>query len=252
MGKCYLLDRGRRILKRTQSLFCFAILSVLLFLATAFITSSTEAQNDWTILFQGDFADGTADGWHFSDSEGQPLATPWPVEEDGRSLVLSGSDHTWAYINVSSEWSDYSLEVSVKLISGGLHLNYRLSDIGRYFIGFSENGLSLHKQIWPDTFYDLGSDDTSHDFNTWYIVKIVCAQDNLKVYVDGTLKLEYSDPDYLRKGSIAFETLDDSHIHFDDLVVVGEPPPIPPAPPPLPSSWTALFEDDFEDESSEG
>ncbi len=242
MGKYYLLDNRKRSLKRIQRLFYFAILSVLLLLATAFIPFYAKAQTNWTTLFQDDFEDGIADGWDFSDSEGQPLAAPWPIEEDDGSLVLSGSDHTWANINFGSQWTDYSLQVKVKLIMGGVHLNCRFGDIGRYFIAVSENGLSLHKHIWPDTVYDLASDDTPFGINTWYTVKIVCIQDNLQVYVDGQLRLEYSDPDFLSYGSIAFETLDNSHIHFDDVLVVGDPQ----------ANWTTLLQDDFEDGIADG
>jgi photosystem II stability/assembly factor-like uncharacterized protein len=221
-------------------------------LLLAFVCFAHGCQRGWTTLLEDDFEDGIADGWYFADSTCQPLATPWPVVKDGGKFVFSGSDHTWAMIEGGHEWSDYSMEVSLKLISGGVNLNCRLGNTGRYFISFSNSGLFLYRQIWPDTFFNLGKDQTTYAFGTWYHVKVVCRQDNLKVYVDGKLRLEYTDPDYLPQGSIAFETLDESRVFFDNLTIVGKPSAPPCSHPVLPSSWVPLFESSFEEGSAGG
>jgi hypothetical protein len=42
---------------------------------------------------------------------------------------------------------------------------------------------------------------------------------NIKVYLDGILKLQYTDPDPILRGAIAFETLDDSLALVDNISV---------------------------------
>ncbi len=176
------------------------------------------------VLFEDDFEDGDADGWR--------LDPTWAVEQEDGNYVLSGSGHTWAGLAEERNWTDYSFEVRVKLIEGAVHLNYRLSGNGRYFIGFGEDGLSLSKSVLRDPPPPLGEDGWEHfpltsiegqfDLNAWHTVKIAGTGARIRIYVDGELQIDYTDSDNPHLvGSIAFETLDDSHVHFDDVEVVG-------------------------------
>ena len=45
---------------------------------------------------------------------------------------------------------------------------------------------------------------------------------NIRVYVDGILRIDYTDPEPLLNGAIAFETLDDSRVYLDDIYVSPE------------------------------
>ena len=52
---------------------------------------------------------------------------------------------------------------------------------------------------------------------------------SIRVYLDNQLAVDVVDGDQpLLFGTFAFETLDNSHVHFDDVVVFAEPPPVPP------------------------
>lgn len=172
-------------------------------------------------LFSDDFQDGQADGWSFSDEAGQPLPSPWPVEDDGGNLVLSGSDHQWATIG-DRPWTDYRFRLRVKLLPGAVHLNYRLGEPGRYFLGFHEGGLYLNKEAPWGTFTDLASDSQPHTLNTWYTVEISGTAGHLQVYVDGSLRIDVTDPNPVLAGAIGLETLDSAHVHFDDISVTGQ------------------------------
>ncbi len=97
------------------------------------ISSQAFAQEGWTVLFQDNFEDGNANEWQ--------LDAGWEIEEEDGNYVLSGSGHTWATLNAEHNWTDYSFKIKVKLIEGNVHLNYRVSDSGRYFIGFHAGGL---------------------------------------------------------------------------------------------------------------
>ncbi len=206
-----------------KAITTFTIIAVFTLLPFSQILS---AQEDWVSFFQDDFEDGDTDCWKFSD--GESLAETWQIEEENGNNILSGSDHTWANICIGNEWTDYSFSIKVKLISGKVHINYRLGNRGRYFIGFGTKVISLNKQI-QDDFYSLAEKSISHSFNTWYTIEAEGIGGSIKVYVNDTLLLNYIDENPLLYGGIAFETLDNSHVHFDDVLVVGKPPPDPPS-----------------------
>ncbi len=222
MAKWCLLEPKRQFFEDSLRLLRITLLPLLLLvmIASPPFTQTTQAQEGWTTLFQDDFEDGNANDWQ--------LDAGWEVEREDSNHILSGSGHNWATLSTGHNWPDYSFKTKVKLINGNVHLNYRVSDNGRYCIGFHAGGLYLSKEAPWGNFYDLTSDNVPHSFNTWYNVEIVGVQGNIKVYVNDTLRLEYTDGDPLLHGRIAFETLDSSHVHFDDVLVVGEPPPTPP------------------------
>jgi len=183
------------------------------------INSQTEpfVQKTIGILFEEHFESGRADGWS--------LDPGWLVERDPDGFVLSGSQHSWA-VPLVSGWTDYEIHARVKLLSGSFHFNVRctLDYMTRYFVHVGTDGLGLSKQIDQD-FFDLvriqpGRGALERD--RWYVVKIALNRTEIKVYVDGDLKIRYVDEDLpIRVGGVAFETLDDSHVHFDDIVVTG-------------------------------
>jgi hypothetical protein len=166
------------------------------------------------VFYCEDFEDGQADGWE--------LGSGWRVEREDSNYVLSGRGHNWSTL-AGYEWDDYRVRFRLKLLQGSIHLNYRLTEASRYFIGFHQGGLYLSRQM-RDTFTDLATIEASHQLNRWYEVEIVGWGGHLHVYVDGKLEMDYTDKDPLRRGGIAFETLDDSYAQVDDIEVMGAGP----------------------------
>jgi photosystem II stability/assembly factor-like uncharacterized protein len=173
------------------------------------------------LLYQEDFDDGQAQGWE--------LEPGWQIIQDGDNWVLAGERHQWARSD-NNYGSDFRVQFQLKLLQGRIHLVYRLSGTGRYFIGFHEGGSDLSKQYWPDTFQEgLAGSATPHSLGNWHQVEIVGQGASLRFLVDGQVELEYTDPDPLLAGSFAFETLDDSVTYVDDILIYG------PAPTPIPT-----------------
>jgi hypothetical protein len=180
------------------------------------------------VLFQEDFEAGRAEGWEL---EGE-----WHVERTDGNYILSGAGHHFAYPNVAG-WSDCIIEARVKILSGGFHFNVRESGSTghvRYFLGLSESGSGLNKQIGSDFFslpapgIAIGRDNwhivkiilEGPGRDNWHIVKIILEGPNIKIYVDDVLVLDYTDTDNpILCGRFSFETLDDSSVHFDDVIV---------------------------------
>ncbi len=185
---------------------------------------AASAQGQEALLYQQDFEEAQAQGWE--------LEPGWRVIQDAQDWVLAGEGHQWAQSG-RSYTGDFRVQFQLKVLQGRIHLVYRLNDIGRYFIGFSEEGSSLHKQYWPDTFQDgLAGSNAPHTLGVWHQVEIVGQGGDLQLLVDGNVEWEYNDPDPLLGGSFAFETLDDSAAYVDDIFLYGPAP----APTPTPDS----------------
>ncbi|MFC1787072.1 family 16 glycoside hydrolase [Halobacteriota archaeon] len=155
-----------------------------------------------------DFEDGNADGWK---SDGGWSA----IQKDG-NYVLQGTGHNW--ISSGSEsWSDYTFESRVKLFDGSVHVNYRVSGSNRYAIGINSGSVYLMRTL-DGVHTNLKNVDMQFHNSVWYDIKIVGKGNNIKVYVNGVLKIDYTDNEPLLNGRIAFESLEDQ-IHVDNVVI---------------------------------
>jgi len=187
---------------------------ICLFFALASFPADCSAT---TTLFQDDFSSGDAPLWQFENG--------WSVISDAGNSVLSGSTHSWATAG-SLYWRNYTFKTKIKLADAGsaVHINYRSSGCNRYFVGFNSGGLYLSKTYPCSNSLDISTISELHDSNQWYTVEIVGNAGNIKVYVDGTLKINHTDNDPPPTGSIAFEVLFDTPVYFDDVLVTTDEP----------------------------
>ena len=191
-----------------------------------------------------DFQDNAAQNWELSPS--------WSIQRDGSNYVLAGSGHQWASLT-DKEWDDYRVAFRLRLLEGTIHLNYRIrpdpsSGIVRYFVGFHQDGLYLDKSGPGGSTSELTTTQTRHSLGNWHTVEIAAWGGHLAVFVDGRLELQYVDDDYLRGGSIAFETLDDGSAQIDDIEVTapGDEPGIANEPPVRTQSCHMTTEEGFD------
>ena len=185
-------------------------LLALLCLVTGEPVASVSTPSE-TILYQENFDDGQAQDWDLPEG--------WEVA--GGSL--HGRGHTYA-MYLGDAWGDYSLTLRLKLVEGRIHLNFRVSECTRYFIGFEEQALDLRKTSPCGTHTTLKSVTQKRSRNRWYEVRIAGSGGKIDVYVDGVLKLTYTDSNPLLYGTIGIETLDNSEFYVDDVRVMGQPP----------------------------
>lgn len=147
----------------------------------------------------------------------------WRVVNDGSNSYLYGKEHSWARLE-GLTWSDYSMKFKLKIVEGGVHINYRLqnadSGINRYFIDIGNDYITLNKQVGDVFSNNLASVSLSMDGN-WHDVEIRGYQGIINVLVDGNLLLVYEDDNYFADGIAAFESLDDSEIQIDDIQITG-------------------------------
>lgn len=183
---------------------------VIVFVGILLLTVSIPALAQ-EALYTEDFEAGAVEGWE--------LEQGWRVDQDGGNLVLSGEGHHWTRLQRGQEWTDYSFKSRLKLIRGGIHLNYRVSEEGRYFIGFREDGLYLNKEAPWGKFFGLAVSDVRIGFDGWHDIEIRGEGGKIQVYVDGLLAIDVIDDTPLTAGSIAFETIDDSFAYIDNVEV---------------------------------
>jgi photosystem II stability/assembly factor-like uncharacterized protein len=160
------------------------------------------------------FENGDAPDWELSPG--------WTVEQEGEKYVLQGENHEWA-IAGSENWEDYTFETAIKLQRGGVHVNFRTCDEGRYFFGYNEWELYLGKSIneWS-THLPLTSTDVQYPLNQWQDLKIELNGNNIQIYVNDNLEINYTDSDPITYGAIAFESLEDTNVKVDQVTVTHE------------------------------
>jgi hypothetical protein len=171
----------------------------------------TQTETETETGYQQGFDSGDAVGWN--------LRAGWGVVGDSQGgRMLHGQGHTLAVYD-GDVWGDSTFMARIKLVKGGIHLNYRRGGCVRYFILFSESKLSISKTAPCGTNTTLRSVSGQFSLQRWYELKVVGVGGKIEVYVDGALRISCTDSDPLLYGVIALETLKDSEAYVDDIAV---------------------------------
>ncbi len=203
-----------RFRQRGRLSFLIVIMCILLeALSTSFGTLASEE----VVLYQEDCESGWAEDWQLEGNWGV-------IQDTDGNWVLSGQEHYWARYT-GDAWGDYTFKLRLKLLKGTIHINYRASGCTRYFVGFGERSLYLNKTSPCDTHPQLRASSAHHSRGRWYQVEIVGKGGKLDIYVNGQRKISYVDSEPLLYGTIALETLEDSEVYVDDIMVLGHAPP---------------------------
>ena len=176
----------------------------------------------WQTIFTDDFERASlGSNWQMQITE-DPAAS-WNIVQDGTNSVLAGQGHSFLYL-WAVDWSDYRFKARVKLLrNGAINLNYRNTGCTRYFVGFGPGSVSLNRTLPCGTHTPLVSASGNYQANQWYVVEIVGVGPNVKVYVDGSLKIDYTDSNPVLFGRAAFEPPSNALVYLDDVEVSGPP-----------------------------
>ncbi|MEK3916635.1 family 16 glycoside hydrolase [Paenibacillus sp. FSL H7-0331] len=187
-------------------------------------------------LFSDNFEDGDTAGW-------TSVTGGWTVPTDGTNKVLSsGSQTTTSLItaNAGGSWTDYAYEARVKMgiTDANAGIVFRVQDANNYYmyrINSSNQKLELYKSVNGQLTSVANTPFTAQE-KQFYTVKAVIKGNKIFCYVDGELKMEWTNPvTELTTGGIGFRTTS-AGVHFDDVTVT----PI------------LLFSDNFEDGNTTG
>lgn len=193
----------------------FRIITIGFLILIAVSVSTPVAQPTRQVIYQEDVQDGAAQDWE--------LESPWQVTSESSNYFLHGRTHVWATYSQGDHWTQYSLECRIKLLGDeGLHVNVRLGDNGRYFVGFHPNRIDLNREHPWGTITDLEEQLKSNPKHQWHTLTIEAEGDTFFVSVNDTLLIEYEDTSGPDSGSIGFETLSDASVYVDDIRVYRE------------------------------
>jgi hypothetical protein len=169
------------------------------------------------VVYAEDFNDGQGQGWE--------LERGWSVQQH----ALAGRGHHWARYPAGF-WENMRLSFRLKVWNQGMHANVRVSDTGRYAVGFRVEDDVLHvylfKELWhiqPSVFRQLAQRRTGVEPKQQGLRAEIAVEDGtIMVRINTKLVLKTHDPNPLPAGSIAFETLDEGTALIDDIVVRAE------------------------------
>ncbi|MHC1744763.1 MAG: PASTA domain-containing protein [Syntrophobacteraceae bacterium] len=171
------------------------------------------------IVYSSDFNDGRAESWQ--------LESNWEITEN--RLTARGAG--WARYHNGS-WENLVLSFVFNASNKGLQANIRLSDKGRYGVGFSPQRGFLTVYLFketvakgPNSFRNLAKGRIpTRGSPRGLRVEISARDDRIAVSVNGKPALSARDPEPLPAGIIGFESLKDSQAFVDDVMVRAERP----------------------------
>ncbi len=187
-------------------------------------------------LMSDNFEDGNMAGW-------TSVSGGWNVPTVGENTVLSsGSQTTTSLIvaNAGSSWADYVYEAGVEMpiTDANAGIVFRVQDANNYYmyrINSSNQKLELYKAVNGQLTLAASTPFAAQE-KMWYRMKAVVQGNQISCYVDGALKMQWTNPaTELTTGGIGFRTTS-AGVHFDDAI----------------ASPVVRFSDNFEDGNMTG
>ncbi|MDG0793441.1 DUF1080 domain-containing protein [Cohnella ginsengisoli] len=188
------------------------------------------------LLFDDNFEDGDMAGW-------TSVSGGWYVPTVGANNVLSSGSRTVTSLttaNAGGSWTDYAYEAKTRMgiADANAGIAFRVQDAYNYYmyrINSSNQKLELYKSVNGQMTLAASTPFTAVE-KQWYTMKAVVQGNRISCYVDGQLKMEWTNPAAeLKTGGIGFRTTS-AGVHFDDAKV----------------SPIIRFSDDFEDGNTTG
>jgi len=176
--------------------------------------------------YKEDFEDGKAQGWNLKwNSERQE---GWRIIRESGNYMLSGTSRG-AIRYAERSWQDSRVRFRVRMEKEGkeekeggcLHLSYRDSNESKYLINFQAERVQLEKIVRGTIYGNLAGSPPHmrHSYNTWYSVEVIGEGPRIRIYVNGELGVDYTDPEPLLSGNIVFWVGNGSAAQVDDVIV---------------------------------
>jgi len=171
--------------------------------------------NSNAILLSDNFEDGNSAGWTSASGS-------WSVVTDDTKTLKQSASAT-SLITAGDSWTDYTYEAKMKMpiTNANAGIVFRVKDSNNYYmyrINSAASKLELYKCV-DGTMTSLSTTPFTAVAKQWYTVKVVMQENNIKCYVDGELKTEWTNPTTeLAAGKIGFRTTS-SGVLYDNVLV---------------------------------
>lgn len=188
------------------------------------------------MLLGDNFEDGDTAGW-------TSVTGGWNVPTVGANHVLSSGSQTVTSLmtaNAGGSWKDYAYEARARMgiANANAGILFRVQDANNYYMyrmNSSTQKLELYKSVNGQLTLVASASFAALE-DQWYTIKAVVQGNAISGYVDGQLKLQWTNPTtQLTTGGVGFRTTS-AGVHYDDAAV----------------SPIILFSDDFEDGNTTG
>ncbi|MEK3790509.1 family 16 glycoside hydrolase [Paenibacillus sp. FSL R7-0204] len=176
--------------------------------------------NPNSVRFTDNFEDGNTTGWTAASGT-------WSVTTDGSTKALIQTKGNGAgLITAGDSWQDIAMEAKVKvpIANANAGILFRVQDANNYYmyrINVNDKKLELFKAVngtLTPVSSTLFADAAA---GQWYTLKAVIKGNRILGFVDGQLKLEWTNPQTeLTAGKIGFRTTSQNAV-FDNARVTG-------------------------------
>jgi photosystem II stability/assembly factor-like uncharacterized protein len=209
-----------------HSRFLLILCAFLLFLRVHPVFSAGAPQPpNWTVLFHDDFEDGNLEGWAITmmnDQEGS-----WQIETEGTNHVFAGRGFSTATLTLG-RWYDYRLAARVKFSQSGIVFSFRQGLFSGYMVSFQADQMYLSRAVGNGMPSLVANAPGPFSADRWYNIDIIGIGANIKVYLDGSLLIDYTDADPYVNGGVAIAPISGGTVRVDDVELSG--PPASPGP----------------------
>ncbi|WP_405105434.1 family 16 glycoside hydrolase [Paenibacillus sp. FSL K6-1217] len=176
--------------------------------------------NPNSVRFTDNFEDGNTTGWTAATGT-------WSVTTDGSTKALiQTKGNTTALITAGDSWQDIAMEAKVKvpIANANAGILFRVQDANNYYmyrINVNDKKLELFKAVGGTLTPVSSTLFADAAAGQWYTLKAVIKGNRILGFVDGQLKLEWTNPQTeLTAGKIGFRTTSQNAV-FDNVRVTG-------------------------------
>ena len=165
-----------------------------------------------SILLREDFQSGVAQGWQ--------IDAGWYVLTNGDRRAFAASGDSWAWYTPGLGWSGYGARLGFRVESGNLAVSVGVATEGRYVVNASADGVHLLRDV-PYGALEPVASSNGVSTGAGHTIAVGLQDGHVQVYIDGSLIIDYQDPDPISAGSIGLGTSAGSVVLVDNVVVAG-------------------------------
>ncbi|RLC29399.1 hypothetical protein DRH13_05785 [Candidatus Woesebacteria bacterium] len=183
----------------------------------SFNYETQKCDNIATHYFLEDFEEGITsiskkENWKIADDQGDKVL-------DCPGKKINGVEHDWA--NFGNEgWANYESELSFKLVENLEGFGFHFFSKGEqgYIVDIRDRKITL-KKGGQQSREEIILEPFDFKLDEWYVLKTEKTGSNIKIYIDDTIVLEYTDNQPLDTGLLRIETFGDGHVRLDDISI---------------------------------
>ncbi len=132
---------------------------------------------------------------------------------------INGVENDWASFG-SDDWANYESELNFKLVENLEGFGFHFFSKGEqgYIVDIRDRKITLKKGGQQGR-VEVSLEPFDFELDKWYLLKTEKAGNDIKIYIDDVVVLEYTDNEPLDTGRFRIETFGDGHVRLDDISI---------------------------------